>query len=61
MNLSIPLGTQTTFIAISQTLPDIRLSLRTTDPAESRARQAVISADLAIVWQSGRDGACGLA
>ncbi|RIX99518.1 hypothetical protein D3218_13665 [Aureimonas flava] len=56
LKLAIPLGSQTVAMTVSQTLPDIRLSLRTTDAAEARARQAAITAYLAGVWQSVRDG-----
>lgn len=56
MRLVVPLGSETVNITISQTLPDIRFSLRTADPVEAKARHNAASAHLAGVWQSVRQG-----
>jgi hypothetical protein len=56
LKLAIPVGAQTVPLTISQTAPDIRISLRTSDPAEAKARHAAVALYLAGVWQSVRQG-----
>ncbi|MBS9719067.1 site-specific integrase [Tianweitania sp. BSSL-BM11] len=56
LKLAIPLGDKVIPVTISPTTPDIRLSLRTSDPAEAKLRTATITAYLARMWQSVRDG-----
>lgn len=56
MKLAIPVGEDIVTLTISQTTPDIRLSLRTSDTAEAKVRNAKVAVYLASVWQSVRHG-----
>lgn len=50
--LDIPLGSSTVAITLSAKADAVRLSLRTSDPAEVKIRQARIAAYLESVWRS---------
>jgi len=56
LTLAIPIGETVARIAITPTRVDIRTSLRTRDPQEAKARQAVAVAYLEGVWRSVREG-----
>ena len=54
--LAIPIGDSTAEILITPNRRDIRTSLRTRDPQEAKARQAVAVAYLEAFWRSVREG-----
>lgn len=56
MQLSIPIGDMLVPVTVSEKAQDIRVSLRTRDPQEARARQAAVVAYLEGVWRAVREG-----
>jgi len=54
--LSIPVGDVIVPVTISEKAQDVRVSLRTRDPQEARARQAAVVAYLEGVWRAVREG-----
>jgi integrase len=56
MQLSIPVGDAIVPVTVSEKAQDIRVSLRTRDPQEARARQAVVMAYLENIWRAVREG-----
>ncbi|WP_336486473.1 DUF6538 domain-containing protein [Methylobacterium nigriterrae] len=56
LTLAIPIGETVAQIPITPTRKDIRTSLRTRDPQEAKARQAVAVAYLESVWEAIRKG-----
>jgi integrase len=56
LTLAIPVGDTVATIVVTPTRKDIRTSLRTRDPQEAKARQAVAMAYLEGVWESVRKG-----
>ncbi|MFG5120662.1 DUF6538 domain-containing protein [Methylorubrum sp. POS3] len=56
LTLAIPVGDTIATILVTPTRKDIRTSLRTRDPQEAKARQAVAVAYLEGVWESARKG-----
>ena len=56
MKLTIPVGDVSVSKTISSKDVDIRVSLRTRDPQEAKARQAGVVAYLEAVWRSVREG-----
>jgi hypothetical protein len=57
LTLHIPVGEQTQVVVLSLRAQTVRLSLRTDDPVEVKARMAAIDAYLEKVWQALRDNA----
>lgn len=57
LRLSIPVGDQTQVVIITPRAQSIRLSLRTDDPAEVKARLAQVDAYLENIWRALRDDA----
>ena len=56
MTLVIPIGEESVTLIVSAKAHDIRLSLRTRDPAEAKARQAAVVGYLEGVWRAVREG-----
>jgi hypothetical protein len=56
LTLKIPVGDTVATLAITPTRKDIRTSLRTRDPQEAKARQAVAVAYLEGIWEAVRKG-----
>lgn len=54
--LVVPVGAETIRIAVSGRAQDVRVSLRTRDPHEAKARQGRVVAYLEGVWKSHREG-----
>lgn len=50
--LALPIGEETVRVALSQKAIDVRVSLRTRDPSEAKARQAAVTAYLEGAWAS---------
>lgn len=50
--LAVPVGDETAALTLSERAVDVRVSLRTRDPAEARARQTKALAYLQGVWQA---------
>ncbi|HZP75851.1 MAG TPA: recombinase XerD [Pseudolabrys sp.] len=57
LKLAIPLGDATQFVTISARAQSVRLSLRTSDPREVKARQAAIDGYLETIWTALRSDA----
>ena len=57
LKLSIPVGWQTQSVVISARAQSVRLSLRTDDSAEVKARLAAVDAYLENVWRALREDA----
>ena len=55
LGLSIPVDDQTQSVIISPRAQPVRLSLRTDDPAEVKARLAVVDEYLENVWRALRE------
>jgi hypothetical protein len=55
LKLSVPVGGQTQIIIISSRAQSVRLSLRTDDPSEVKARLAAVDAYLENVWSALRE------
>jgi integrase len=53
--LAIPVGEQTQSVTVSERAQSVRLSLRTSDPAEVKRRQAAVDAYLENVWTAHRE------
>lgn len=60
MTLSLPIGDQIVLKKISDKANDIRVSLRTPDPTEYKARKATLDAYLEGFWRSIKDGPTAL-
>lgn len=60
LRLAVPVGDEVVSLTISDKAHDVRLSLRTRDPLEAKARQAAAVAYLTGIWQSVREGPKGL-
>lgn len=56
MQLSIPIGDIIVPVTVSEKAQDIRVSLRTRNPEEARARQVAVVAYLEGVWRAVREG-----
>ena len=54
--LTIPVGDETTTVRISEGREAIRVSLRTTDPAQAKERHAQIYAHLEAIYRGIREG-----
>lgn len=54
--LAVPVGEGTVAVTISAKAKDVRVSLRTRDPAEAKVRQAAATAYLGTVWEAFRQG-----
>ena len=52
LRLDVPLGERTHTLVLKAGRPDVRLSLRATDPSEVKKRQAAVAAYLETVWQA---------
>src|SRR5665213_278272 len=57
VKLAIPVGEQTQTVVITPRAQSVRLSLRTDDPAEAKARLAAVDAYLENVWRALREDA----
>ncbi len=57
LKLAIPVGDETTLLTISPKADALRISLRTDDPAQVKARNAAVDAYLENIWQSLREDA----
>lgn len=57
LKLSIPVGDQTQAVTISPRAQSVRLSLRTDDPVEVKARMAAVDAYLENIWRALREDA----
>jgi hypothetical protein len=55
LTLAIPVGDQTQAVTISPRAEAVRLSLRTDDPAEVKARQAAVDTYLENAWWTHRN------
>lgn len=55
LKLAIPLGDEITFLTISPKAPALRISLRTSDPAQVKVRNAAVDAYLEAIWQALRE------
>lgn len=56
MTLTLPLGGELVTTVIAARATEVKVSLRTSDPSEAKARQGVIAAYLEGVWRSLRTG-----
>lgn len=57
VRLHVPLGERTLSVLLKASQPDVRFSLRATDPAEVKKRHAAAAACLEAVWQALRQDA----